>query len=496
MYLLYCSMKSKSLDIRQLFRYNKHYDQQNRNIVPMTIWTPTLDRTKPLYLAIADAIAQDVEAGTLAKGDRLPPQRDLAWKLGVTLGTVTRAYKQAEERGLLSGEVGRGSYIRHEHAVRAIPPLASGQDGLIDLTHAIPPPVVTAQEFDAALQSIMRDPRKLDLLDYAPPDGHMVHKTMAVHWLKRSGITTEERNVFITAGAHLGLITVLEALTEPGDAIMAEHVNYALLRATFANAHLETVALEMDQEGLTPEAFEQAARTSKARILYVVPTLQNPTTSTMCHQRREAIVTIARKHNITIIEDDIFRLLDARVQPPTFYALAPERTFHVTGLSKTLAPGLRIGFVISPEGQDRTMRAHIRTMAARTVGITGEIARYWIESDLATEILTRTRVDLAQRRALFSDVFKAANFRCEPGAPYAWLELPEPWSANRFASTLLAKNVKVSPGTLFNLNRNAASNHIRVCFGGPQTIWQSRAAFETIRNVMTSPDEDEFTPVA
>ena len=462
----------------------------------MTIWTPTLDRSKPLYLAIADAITQDVEGGTLAKGDRLPPQRDLAWKLGVTLGTVTRAYKEAEQRGLLSGEVGRGSFIKQGNVVSAIPSQGQEAEDLIDLTHAIPPPVVTGQEFDAALHSVMRDARKLDLLDYAPPDGFALHKTMAKHWLKLSGIDASEREIFITAGAHLGLITVLEALTDPGDVIMAENVNYALLRATFKNAHVVPLALAMDEEGLLPEAFEHAAKAGTSRILYLVPTLQNPTTSTMSHMRREAIVTIARKYNVTIIEDDIFRLLDARVLPPTLYTLAPERTYHITSLSKTLAPGLRIGFVVAPHGQDRTMRAHIRTMAARTVGITGEIARYWIETDLATTILNRTRDELAARRATFIEVFKTTKFRCEPGAPYAWLELPEHWSPARFASTLLAKRIKVSPGSIFMLDQNATCQHIRVCFGNPKSGWRSRQAFETIRTLMNEHDEDEFTPVA
>jgi DNA-binding transcriptional MocR family regulator len=479
LYRLFYKPLQNSIENLQLSRYNKPHDAHNRNIVFMTIWLPQLDRSKPLYLAIADAITQDVEGGTLTKGDRLPPQRDLAWKLGVTLGTVTRAYKEAEQRGLLTGEVGRGSYIRQGHVVTTLPPLPTELQDIIDLTHAVPPPVVTTQEFDAALHSVMRDPRKLDLLDYAPPDGFALHKTMAVQWLKHSGIDANEREIFITAGAHLGLITVLEALTEPGEKIMAENVNYALLRNTFKNAHLEPVPLEMDAEGLTPEAFDQAARTGASRILYLVPTLQNPTTSTMSHQRREELVAVARNHNITIIEDDIFRLLDARVQPPTFYTLAPERTYHITSLSKTLAPGLRIGFVVAPDGQDRMLRSHIRIMAARTVGITGEIARYWIESDLASGILTRTRNELASRRAVFLDVFKDQKLRCEPGAPFAWLQLPE-----------------VSPGSLFHLNRNTQSQHIRICFGNPQSTWQTRSAFETIRKLMNEHDEDEFTPVA
>jgi DNA-binding transcriptional MocR family regulator len=459
----------------------------------MTIWSPTLDRSKPLYLAIADAIARDVEGGTLAKGDQLPPQRDLAWKLGVTLGTVTRAYKEAEMRGLLTGEVGRGSYIKQGQAMS---PITSASDDIIDLSNAVPPAIVTSQEFDAALHAIMRDPLKLEMLDYGPSEGFALHRTMAKNWLKRSGIDASINEIVITAGAHLGLITVLEAITEPGEKVMAEHVNYALLSTTFKNAHVESLPLEMDEEGLDLVSFEAAAKSGASRLVYIVPSLQNPTTSSMSRSRREAIVAIARKYDITIIEDDCFRLLDARVQPPTLYSLAPERTYHVTSLSKSLAPGLRFGFVLSPLGQERNMKAHMRTMAARTVGLTGEIARYWIETGAADEILSRIRQELSARREIFISLFKDKTFRCEQGALYAWLQLPEHWTAARFTTALLAKRVKVSPGSLFNLTSKGTSHHVRICFGAPDAMWKIRSALETIHGLLDQPDEDDYTPVA
>ena len=462
----------------------------------MTIWQPDLDRSKPLYLAIADALMRDVESGVLPKGARLPPQRDLAWKLGVTLGTVTRAYKEAETRGLLEGEVGRGSFVRGRPQVSSLPVPASETSGLMDLSHAIPPPVVKAEELDAAMQSVMRDPRKLDLLDYAPPEGFHLHRRMAVEWLKRSNIEVAEKDVVISAGAHLGLITVLEAIGEAGEGVLAERINYALLRTTFRNAHLAPVSVDMDEDGMLPDALAAAARNNKARILYIVPTLQNPTTHTMSARRREDIVAIARQHDLTIIEDDIFRLLDARVQPPTFYELAPERTFHITSLSKTLAPGLRIGFLVSPQGQDRILRSHIRNMAARTVGITGEIARFWIESGMAQTILERSRSELDGRRNLFLEIFKDETFRCEQGAPYGWLKLPEHWSANRFVQALASRNIRATPESAFDLSAISSGNHIRVCFGAPRIGWQLRHAFEEILSLMRASDSDDYTPVA
>jgi DNA-binding transcriptional MocR family regulator len=462
----------------------------------MTIWQPDLDRTKPLYLAIADALLRDVEGGILREGMRLPPQRDLAWKLGVTLGTVTRAYKEAESRGLLEGEVGRGSYVRKPAQVTTLGQSLKGDDGILSLSSAVPPPVVKPEELDLAMQSVMRDARKLDLLDYAPPGGFHPHRRMAVAWLKHSNIHVDETAVVITAGAHMGLFTVLEAIGEGHVGVLGECINYPSLRSTFHQTHLKAVAVEMDEDGLLPDDLLKKMSQTGSRIIYVVPTLQNPTTHTMSARRREELVAIARKHDMTIIEDDIFRLLDGRVQPPTFYELAPERTFHVTSLSKTLAPGLRIGFVVSPLGQERVLGAHMRNMAARSVGIAGEIARYWIESDLATQILDRTRAELAVRRDIFIEIFKGCNYSCAPGAPYAWLELPGHWTPQRFAQNLAQRNIKVTPGTLFELTPTNKTQHIRICFGQPKTSWRLRQAFETIRDHMNDHEFEDFTPVA
>src|SRR6185295_8952654 len=107
----------------------------------MTTWLPTLNPERPRYISIADSIAADLAAGKLTTGDRLPPQRELAWRLGVTVGTVTRAYQEAERRGLLVGEVGRGSYLRDPAGSRAVlPGLARGEPGILEMHIASPRP--------------------------------------------------------------------------------------------------------------------------------------------------------------------------------------------------------------------------------------------------------------------------------------------------------------------------------------------------------------------
>lgn len=462
----------------------------------MTIWVPELATGKPLYLAIADAIATDVKRGTLKQGEKLPPHRDLAWRLKVTVGTVTRAYQEAAIRGLLSGEVGRGSYVRASTEPEPLPPRTDSGNALYDLSHAMPPPVYATSDLDDALAHVTRDPARLNLLDYTPPDSHEYYRAMGARWLQRSGIEVAAEDVIATPGAYLGLVACLNATAQPGDGLMAEALTYAALRPLTTTLGIVPKPLEMTPEGLDLVSLERAARVGDAKILYVVPTYQNPTTAIMARERRDAIVDIARRYNLTIIEDDLFRLLDARLQPPTLYSLAPERTYHITSLSKTLAPGLRLGFVAAPRNKARLLRLQQRSAGARVTGLTAEIARYWIETDLADRILGRVQRELAARRALFQQVFGDTDYHCEPGSPHAFVNLPQQWSGTRFASEAIARKVKVTPGSIFAFGAKRPDRAFRLCFGQPASGDALLSSFNILRQLMDEQPADEFTPIA
>ena len=462
----------------------------------MTIWTPILEKGQPIYLAIANAMAKDILGGALSPGTKLPPHRDLAWRLKVTVGTVTRAYREAEIRGLLSGEVGRGSYVREITGTTALPERLDVTSQMSDLSQAAPPPVYSTDEFDAALAHVMREPSRLALLDYMPPEGHAHYRAMGAKWLARSGIDISESNVIVTSGAHLGVMACLSVLAQPGDAVMAENLNYASLGSLIYGLNLKPVPIAMNETGLDLEDLERAAKTGESKILYLVPTLQNPTTLTMPRERRDAIVDIARRYNLTIVEDDIFRLLDDRVQPPTFYSLAPERTYHITSLSKTLAPGLRIGFVATPPGRAQFLRLRQRAAGARVTGLTAEVARYWLETDIAEHLMKRVIGEMATRRNIFREVFARHTFSCEPGAPYGWLSLPAHWSPLRFASAALTHNIKLTPGPAFSFGPGSRDHAVRICFGQPATAQELKNALLKIRDLTEQDPEDDFTPVA
>ena len=211
---------------------------------------------------------------------------------------------------------------------------------------------------------------------------------------------------------------------------------------------------------------------------------------------RAAGAHVIDRNNLTIIEDDIFRLLDQRLQPPTFYSLAPERTYHITSLSKTLAPGLRIGFVATPPGRAQFLRLRQRAAGARVTGLTAEVARYWLETDVADHIMRRVVGEMAARRNIFREVFSKHTFICEPGAPYGWLSLPSHWSPLCFASAALSHNIKITPGSAFSFGPQALDHGVRICFGPPATAHDLRGALVKIRDLMGEDPEDDFTPVA
>jgi DNA-binding transcriptional MocR family regulator len=441
----------------------------NRNIVIMTSWLPHLAGDRPRYIAIADAIADALASGKLTNGDRLPPQRELAWRLGVTVGTVTRGYQEAERRGLLSGEVGRGSYLRDPAQRRVgLPSIAGEEPGVLNMQVAAPPRVQTSEDLDAALDELKATAGRLSLLEYGPSVGALAYRQMGSAWLNKCNVDVEPNRVVVTAGAHAALIACLSMITRPQDHLLAECLTYPTILPIARALGLQLNAVEMDQHGVIPASLEAALRHCEARVLYLVPTLHNPTTVTLSAERREEIAAIARRHDITVIEDDIFCLL-AEEQLPTIFSFAPERTYYITSLSKTLAPGLRMGFVATPPGLAENLGLQQMIMGARIVGLAAEVARSWIAGGTADRHLRDIRTELALRRRISLDVLGKHNPSCTPGSIFLWLPLPDHWRGSEFVGAAQAQGLKVTPGSAFAVGRRVNDQAIRVCFGLVET---------------------------
>jgi DNA-binding transcriptional MocR family regulator len=416
---------------------------------------------RPVYAAIADALAADIEAGRLKAGDRLPPQRDLADRLGVTVMTVTRAYREAARRGLIEGQIGRGTYVR---AGEADDP-ASGEP--IDLTVNAVPPHAHLTALAARLTPSGTLVERARTLDYQPPGGMAPHRAAGRRLFEQRGWSPGDHEILVTAGAQHGLAVALMTLMRPGTALAAEEVTYAGLKALAATLRISLHPVAMDEEGLRADALETVCRHSAARVLYVMPSLQNPTGITMSDDRQRAIAAVVRQQDVTIIEDDAYGFVAP--DRPLLAALVPERTVVLTSLSKSVAGGLRVGFVAAPPQWREALASSIWSTVVMASPVTADIGAALVNDGTAAAIMAWKRDELRARQDLARERLGRVPAPTHPVSPHVWLPLERPWKAEIFAARARARGVVVSPSSAFSIREGASPRAVRIALGVPRT---------------------------
>ena len=407
-------------------------------------WRPDLSaRRGPLYLAIADALEADVRFGHLPPGGRLPPQRSLAEALGVDLTTITRAYAEARARGLIEASVGQGTFVRGltETALRRP-----------DLSMNLPPlfhdPVLAARIWRETAQAETLGGLPL-LLGYQDAAGAEDDRLAGAQWLapRLPGLTADR--LLVAAGVQGALMAVCGLLLARGDVVCADRLTYPGFRALASQLGVVVVSLEMDAEGMLPDAFEDACRRHRPKALYCNPTLHNPTTATLSLARREAIVRIAESHGVAIIEDDAYGPLKPD-GPPPFAVLAPDRTWHIAGLAKVMSPALRIAYIVAPSARDALRATAVqRATVGRATPLTAVIATHWIRTGLGAELRDAIRSETHARHASVRRRLPHGRYAGDPDAFHLWLKLPAGWTRGLLAGRLQAAGVVVTPSDVF-----------------------------------------------
>src|SRR5579884_1295270 len=309
-------------------------------------WLPRLSKAAgPLYLAIADALDADIRAGRLAPGDPLPTQRDLARRLRVNFTTITRAYTEAQRRGLLTATVGRGTFVAHPTARLSDPGHAARDHDLS--VNAPPVPSWMPGMFRSTLERVAADAAVAQrVLTYESRLGDAMTRDAGATWLRARGLEPDVHRVVVTSGAQHALGLLLSTLAGPGDCVLTEALAYPGLQTAAAAAHIKLAAVAMDDEGLLPDAFDAMCQRARPKALFCVPTLQNPTAAVMSPERQRDVIAVARRHDVRIVEDDICGPLHAGAAP--LAASAPDIVIRIASLSKCVAPGLRTAFVLLP----------------------------------------------------------------------------------------------------------------------------------------------------
>lgn len=460
----------------------------------MTNWLPDLSKgTGPLYLRLADCIEEDIAKGVLPGGTKLPPHRNLAYDIGVTIGTVTRAYAVARERGLVSGEVGRGTYVldRGQPMIE----LPSGSPsvhnwgratsvsaGKIRMDSTSAPDLGQSAIIRELADRIVREqPDKV--VDYTRvwPD-HW--REAGRNWLTAGSWSPEAANVVPTSGCHAAIMAVIAVATSPGDKIAFEQSTYASIARSAGLMGRRTVTFGNDDEGPDPDDFEHLCAQQHPRLVFLMSALQNPTLAIMSRERMEAIVEVARRHNVWIIEDAIYSTLLENGYS-TMAELAPERVFHIGGLSKAVSAGVRGGWVACPTHfAPRVQTAH-KMVTGGLPFLLAELASQLVQTGEATKTRAKVRQELAAREALAREMFAGHDFRSHPNAPYLWMKLPEPWLSGTFKQVAANEGVLIDDEDEYKAGRSDKVFHrIRVSFSIPRSREEVASGFSTLRRLM------------
>lgn len=421
-------------------------------------------RAGPRYVALAEAIGDDIRSGRLVAGTRLPPLRALARQLKLNATTVARAYSLAARRGFVTGEIGRGTFVRVLPDTSRVPWPQAEVAEIIDLSSNFPVSLVSGDDLLRGLGDLGVGRKPTGLMDYRAESAHPAHLAAAAIWLSGLGLEPQPERILLTSGVTHGGFVCLLACTRPGDRLLVEELTSPAIIGAANTLGLRLDGIAMDGDGILPEALEEALRRERAAAVYLVPSLQNPTVAVMPEARRRVLVEIAAKHGVLIIEDDVFgALLDTR--PPPLAAMAPERVCYITSLSKAVAPGLRVGYLLVPPALHAAALGALRVSLWMVSPLLGHLASRWIADGTAGALAARQRDEIKRRQALAREVLEGLSFRSHPNSLHLWLRVPDPWRAPELAAYLKGHGVAVLPSEHMAASPGYRPAGVRVSLG-------------------------------
>ena len=484
-------------------------------------WQPDItERRGPRYRVIADQIADDIHAGRLSPGDRMPTHRDLARQLGVTVGTITRAYAEAERRGLIAGHVGRGTFVNplrqsnqsaggagpgHETAEDGISPVPGQSSGAVSPGSLSAEPLSSEPMSPSAMISPVT-PRRMpdapapdpnapiDLSRMAPARGAQISAVSAAltavaesvmtvggysngksldaynicsenirNFLKENLLTTFSNESIFANSGRAAIYGVLAALVGPNEIVLTDSATYDGLRPIADLLGLRLEPVSGDRDGMLPESLELACWSSKANFLYLMPTLHNPTGITMPESRRQMIAELVSKYKLSVIEDEVCGLLAGADRPAPFVARIPERTVLITSFSKSVSPELGLGVVTGPAALTQRLKAIVDTIGAAPLAGHLAAAARLIESGELAALLSWQREEIRARQSIARSELEGLEVWGARSSPHIWIVLPAPWRARDFEREMSRRNVIVAGPEEFTPDRAAMPHAVRVC---------------------------------
>ncbi|ARQ13917.1 transcriptional regulator/aminotransferase domain-containing protein (plasmid) [Rhizobium etli] len=432
----------------------------------MTNWRPDPSQLRrPAYLSLAEQIANAITDGKLSDGMQLPPHRKLADDLHLSVQTVSRAYDELSRRGLISGEIGRGSFVQTRPREPEPPYLPERLGEVIDLS--ILKPVCEQIHLERLRQAfgwLSENLPSSSALSFRPNMVFPRHRVVATEWLARCGLDVSPLNISLTNGATSGMTVALMSVAPPGSTIATEAISHHTLvpLSTYLGLHLEGLAI--DEEGMIPDALDEACRTGPIRAIFLQPSVINPMAALMSAERRQALAAVAAKHDVAIIENDILGPMVEDRAPP-MAAFAPERTLYVTSFTKITVPGLRIGYLVAPDRYVAAVANRHLVSSWMATPAMAEIATRWVSDGTAMELVNWQRRALVGRHAIAAEMLAGLSYRTHPQSLHVWLPLSGSHTEDGFVSQARLRGVAIAPGKSFRTADHGWTPAVRISLG-------------------------------
>jgi DNA-binding transcriptional MocR family regulator len=437
------------------------------------------------YVRLADAVAADIASGALKPGDRLPPQRTFAYERKIAVSTASRVYTELLRRGLAVGEVGRGTYISGDISRGASAPLEP-RDARIDLE--INYPLLPTQS--ALIAKSLEDLARPDMLEVAlrqvSSAGTQAARNISANFLTRRNWTPQPEQIVFTANGRQSIAATLGALVPPGGRCGVEALTYPFIKGIAARLGVMLVPLAMDEHGVRPDAVQKAHRDARLSALYIQPAVQNPLGMTMPPTRRADVLRVVEKLDFTIIEDTVYGFLS---DEPPLAVLAPERCVVIDSLSKKVAPGLALGFIVSPPRLREGIMASVRSGGWTASGYAFAAAQRLMRDGTAAELIRLKRIDAQRRQQLAAERLAGFEIQADPKSYHLWLTLPPQWRSQSFVAAAARRDIALTPSTTFAVSPGHAPNAIRLALAAP-AIEQLDAALRTLSGLLNTTEQD------
>ncbi len=422
--------------------------------------------SRPAYRSLAQSIAAAIDAGSLRPGDRLPPHRDLSWQLGLSVQTVSRAYEELIRADLISGEVGRGSFVKSgPRETVEVPWYRAATDRpLIDMSMMTPVKLPQIAQYwrDSLIRVADQLPDQA-IYSFRPRQSMALYGGMAAAWLARCGLVVPAQRILITNGSTPAMLVALMASVQPGDEIATESSTCHTLKPVARHLHLRLRGIAGDDRGMLPDALRAAAQAGRVKAVFLLPSGAGPFARIIDRERRAELAHAASEAGLIIIEDDALGPVAPR-RPAPVSSFAPDRSFYFTGLSKCLSPGLRIGFLAMPEDlAEAALNRHL-SVGWMATPMMAEIARDWVANGIADELLLAQRAELAQRNRLAQRILGARSHGFPHGL-HRWLPMPAGTDEGALLDQGLTHDLALAPGAGFAVSDSGPA--LRLCLGGP-----------------------------